>query len=113
MTHVTRDKDRERADVQEDAHLGDVVDDTVDDLILEGLEDDRIVLNLELSLPCTRHDNARADVGDGENRDDVAKATEAWGKRSAPRRRSGRRRRREEDDGRVERDQKRSCSHFI
>jgi hypothetical protein len=69
---VRRDKDRQRTDVEEDAHLGDVVDDAIDDFTLEGLHHDRRVLALELGLAGPRKDLACTDVDDGKDGDDVA-----------------------------------------
>ncbi len=54
------------------AHPGDVVDDAVDDLALEGLEHDGAIAGDELGLAVSRDDHTLADVRDGDDGDDEA-----------------------------------------
>ena len=54
-------------------YSGDIVDDSIYDLALEGLEDNGAIARDELGLAVARDDHALADVRDGHDGDDEAK----------------------------------------
>ncbi len=69
---VPGDEAGERANLGEDAHLVDLRDDGVEDLALEGPEDDRLVLDEVGDEAGPRLDHPVADAVDGEHGDDEA-----------------------------------------
>jgi len=72
MEELLRNEAVQRANFCKNTHPGDVVNDSVDDLALEGFEHDSAIARDELGLTVAGEDHALADVRDGDDGDDEA-----------------------------------------